>query len=221
MMPFGTPFDSYFEEIYEPAIEESGLKARRADNLFTPTPIIRDIWEYINSSKILLADITGLNPNVMYELGLAHAIAKPVIIISDSIEKVPFDLRHLRILIYDVQQPNWSDKLKGMVINSISQTIASPNDSILSAFLEIKPVIKKTDEISVELIAIKQLLLDQTPDAIKDQQKITPELYAEASKEARHLYYDVGWEIHQIKDHIAEKFGISRYTAESLFHSVI
>jgi hypothetical protein len=64
----------YNEELYKPAIESLDFRPKRADDLFRPSPIIKDIWEYINKSKILLADITGLNANVIYELGLAHAI---------------------------------------------------------------------------------------------------------------------------------------------------
>ncbi|WP_339880643.1 hypothetical protein [uncultured Algoriphagus sp.] len=223
MMPFGDPFDEYYTEIYKSVIEECGFKPKRADSLFRPTPIIRDIWEYINYSKILIADITDLNPNVMYELGLAHAITKPVIIISDSIENVPFDLRYLRILIYDSKKPNWAKDLKAKIKNSISEIIESPTDSILSAFLDIKPQIKKTDEISAELIEIKQLIRSQLSESNneKPRKKFTAEMYAEASKEAKDLYYEAGWEINDIKEHLAEKFGMSRYTADNLFHSSI
>jgi hypothetical protein len=223
MMPFGEPFDEYYTEIYESAIEESGFKPKRADSLFRPSPIIRDIWEYINHSKILIADITGLNPNVMYELGLAHAITKPVIIISDSIENIPFDLRYLRILIYDSKKPNWADELKTKIKNSIAEILESPTDSILSAFMDIKPKIKKTDEISAELIEIKQLIRSQISDSntVTPKKKITSVMYAEASREARHLYYEDGWEINAIKEHLAEKFGMSRHTADNLFHGSI
>lgn len=223
MMPFGEPFDEYYTEIYKSAIEESGLKPKRADSLFRPSPIIRDIWEYINYSKILIADITGLNPNVMYELGLAHAITKPVIIISDSIENVPFDLRYLRILIYDSKKPNWADELKTKIKKSMAEIIESPTDSILSAFMDIKPIIKKTDEISAELIEIKQLIRSQISDSNNSEQKkkLTSEMYAAASREARHLYYEDGWEISAIKEHLAEKFGMSRHMADSLFYSSI
>lgn len=220
-MPFGVPFDEYYNDIYRVAIEESGLKPKRADSLFRPSPIIRDIWEYINHSKILIADITGLNSNVMYELGLAHAITKPVIIISDSIDNVPFDLRYLRILIYENRKPKWAEDLTIKIKKSIEEIIESPTESILSAFMDIKPIINKTDEISAELIEIKQLIRSQFSDSVKVESKLTSEMYSAASKEARHLYYEGGWEINDIKEHLVEKFGISRHTADSLFHSSI
>lgn len=222
MMPFGEHFEEYYSEIYKTAIEESGFKPKRADNLDRPTPIIRDIWEYINHSKILIADITGLNPNVMYELGLAHAITKPVIIISNSIEIVPFDLRHLRILIYDSKKPNWGYDLRTRIKNSISEIIESPTDSILSAFLDIKSSIKMTDEISAELIEIKQLIRSQFSESkALPKKRLSSEMFAEAGKEAKHLYYESGWEISAIKEHLIEKFEISSFTADNIFHRSI
>jgi len=223
MMPFGAPFDDYYKEIYQSAISEVGLKSVRADNLFRPSPIIRDIWEYINYSKILIADVTGLNPNVMYELGLAHAITKPVIIISDSIQNVPFDLRHLRILIYDTKKPTWAETLKNNIIKSIEEILQSPSDSILSAFMDIKPNIRESDNISAELIEIKQLIRSSRikKDSQVTKKTFSAENHADARKEARHLYYDVGWEIHKIKEHLVTQFGISGHTADSIFHNSI
>ena len=59
-----------------------------------------DIWSAINAARIIVADCTGRNPNVMYEIGLAHAIGKYTILLAQSIRDVPFDLRHLRYIIY-------------------------------------------------------------------------------------------------------------------------
>jgi hypothetical protein len=60
-----------------------------------------DVWSAINAAKVIVADCTGRNPNVMYEIGLAHAIGRHTILISQSIDDVPFDLRHLRVIVYD------------------------------------------------------------------------------------------------------------------------
>ena len=223
MMPFGDHHDLRYESIYKPAIESLNFDSKRADNLFRPSPIIKDIWEYINKSKILIADITGSNANVMYELGLAHAIAKPVIIISDTIDSVPFDLRYLRLLLYDMQNPNWSEDLKVRISNSIEEIIASPTDSILAAFLTIRPNIAETDQISAELIEIKQLILSQiqnsnSGNSAPTKRAITTETFIEASKESNKLYYEDGWDITDIKEHLMDKYGFSRQTADDVFH---
>ena len=223
MMPFGDPFDSYYDKIYKPAIESLNFTVKRADSLFRPSPIIKDIWEYINNSKILVADITQLNANVMYELGLSHAIAKPVIIISDTIENVPFDLRFLRILIYDTKKPDWSEDLRNKIINSITEILESPTDSILPVFMNIKPQIVETDQISAELIEIKQLIMSQinnTPEP-KTKRKITASLLIEASKDVNRLYFDEGWDMNDIKNFLIDNYGFSSYTADDVLHRAI
>src|SRR5579872_5376744 len=79
----------------------------RADELFSSGSVVEQIWEQIEKAKVLLADLTGKNANVFYELGLAHARGKPVIFTSGVLEDVPFDLRHLRVIIYEVHDPSW------------------------------------------------------------------------------------------------------------------
>ena len=93
IMPYGDWFDVYYNKIYAPAIEEAGLISKRADDLYRPSSIVHDIWQYTKECQLVLADLTGKNPNVLYELGLAHAIAKPVILIVESMEDIPYDLR--------------------------------------------------------------------------------------------------------------------------------
>lgn len=105
--PFGEPFDSYFSHIVKPALEECGLYAKRGDSLYRPSTIVDDIWQGIKDAKLLIAELTDRNPNVFYELGLAHAISKPVILIAKSLDDVPFDLRSIRVLIYDKDHPDW------------------------------------------------------------------------------------------------------------------
>ena len=103
VMPFAGPIGSYFQHVYEPAIKKAGLKAVRADaDIFGTGKIIDQIWSGINASKVLVAELTTKNPNVFYELGLAHALDKPVVLVSSNEEDVPFDLRHIRVIYYDV-----------------------------------------------------------------------------------------------------------------------
>lgn len=137
IMPFGGVFDIYYETIYKIAIENSGLTAKRADDLFRPSNIMQDIWNYTNSAKLLIADLSNKNPNVFYELGLAHALSKPAILVTQSMDDVPFDLRGLRIIEYDKNLPNWGTVLTSNIEIAIQETIASPEESIPTAFLDI------------------------------------------------------------------------------------
>ena len=65
-----------------------------------------------------MAELTGKNPNVFYELGLAHALNKPVILVAQTLDDLPFDLRHLRTIIYSTQSVDWSKQLYEKVVSS-------------------------------------------------------------------------------------------------------
>jgi hypothetical protein len=138
IMPFGGWLDDYYGAIYSPAIKTAGLEAHRADDLFRPSTIVNDIWSYTKKAKVLLADLSGKNPNVFYELGLAHALAKPVILIAESMEEIPFDLRALRIIIYDKNAPDWGRLLREKIEASIKEVLLSPAEAVLPAFLNVK-----------------------------------------------------------------------------------
>ena len=136
IMPYGNWFDVYYNKIYAPAIEEAGLISKRADDLYRPSSIVHDIWQYTKECQLVLADLTGKNPNVLYELGLAHAIAKPVILIVESMEDIPYDLRALRIIEYDKNAHNWGELLKEKIINAILEVILAPTKAVPHAFLD-------------------------------------------------------------------------------------
>lgn len=134
MMPFGHWNDIYYKEIYVPAIKEAGFEPVRGDEIFSSGSVVEQIWDHIEKSKVLLADLTGKNANVFYELGLAHAASKPVIFTSGVLEDVPFDLRHLRVIIYDQREPNWSIKLKASITTYIKSAKTDPTKSIPQPF---------------------------------------------------------------------------------------
>lgn len=143
LMPFGDWFDKYYLEIYVPAIKEAGYEPMRADSLFSTGSVMEQIWEQINKAKVLLADLTGKNPNVFYELGLSHAKSKPVIFISGNLDDVPFDLRHLRVIIYEQKNPTWGIDLKKSITDYLKNAKKEPEKTIPQPF---RQEIKKADE---------------------------------------------------------------------------
>lgn len=137
IMPFGGWFDKYYFEIYVPAIEAAGLEAKRADDLYRPGNIVNDIWNYTKDATVILADLTNKNPNVFYELGLAHAITKPAVLITASMDDVPFDLRSLRVIEYDKNSPKWGEILQDKITKALLETMKNPEDAIPPTFLEV------------------------------------------------------------------------------------
>jgi hypothetical protein len=100
------PFASEFKDVYEDAIAKAAnslsLTAIRADDVFSGSRIMQDVWHGICQAGIVVADCTTRNPNVFYEIGLAHAFGKPVALISQTADDIPVDLRHYKYLLYEL-----------------------------------------------------------------------------------------------------------------------
>jgi CheY-like chemotaxis protein len=84
--------------IFKPALEPLGYKIIRADEIPEPGSITIQVIEQILNSDLVVADLTGNNPNVFYELGIRHFARKPVIHVIDVAQKIPFDLADLRTI---------------------------------------------------------------------------------------------------------------------------
>lgn len=100
LMPFGGRFDQLYDSIIKPTVEAQRLSCLRADEIYTDKSIIGDIWDSIQRAEIIIADITGRNPNVLYEIGLAHSLWRKTILMTQDLSDVPFDLHQLRIIEY-------------------------------------------------------------------------------------------------------------------------
>lgn len=100
LMPFSSDLSPVHMEIRKVVEEYAGLRCLRADELAHATKITDDIWTNIQQARFAIADLTGSNPNVFYEVGLCHAIRKPVILLIEEGSKIPFDLSGIRYLKY-------------------------------------------------------------------------------------------------------------------------
>ncbi len=101
------PFDPRFDAIYETVrttlqSPDLNLICRRADDVRAPN-ILETILKNIAQAEYILADLTGSNPNVFYEFGIAHCVqqARNVVMLAQDMAFVPFDLRHLRCILYE------------------------------------------------------------------------------------------------------------------------
>lgn len=101
LMPFRDDLREVYAEIYRPACEANGLKCWRVDEITRPGSITRDIVDGIFDADVIIADLTDRNPNVFYELGIAHAIGNKTIMTSRTGEVLPFDLQAYRVIFFD------------------------------------------------------------------------------------------------------------------------
>lgn len=102
IMKFEKDFEVLYTDVISPQCEKKGLKAIKADEIYASSSIIQDIIREISEAAIIIADITMDNPNVFYELGYAHALNKPTILLADSEKRaqLPFDVSGYRTIFY-------------------------------------------------------------------------------------------------------------------------
>ena len=125
LSPFQEPFDTIYQDHIKPTVESvSGLQCLRANDIYDNRPIMEDIWRCANEARLLVAELTGRNANVFYETGVAHTIGKEVILIAQSMDDVPFDLRHLRCVVYEYTPRGTAtleENLKNTVLNVLAR----------------------------------------------------------------------------------------------------
>jgi len=140
MMPFTSQYQEYYKQIFAPAIKRAELVPVKADEIYTPTQISEDIFRLIQGAELILADVTGKNPNVNYELGIAHALGKKAVIITQSSDDIPFDYRHLRYITYDTKLAGWERRLKYQIDRGIRAAIATNAPTTMIAGDDLKSV---------------------------------------------------------------------------------
>ncbi|WP_313538533.1 hypothetical protein [Sphingomonas sp.] len=99
MMPFAANFSDVYAAIKQ-AAEEMGFICHRVDDIWENHSIIQDVVELIDRSRIVICDCSTRNANVFYETGIAHTLGREVILLTQSADDIPFDLRHLRYISY-------------------------------------------------------------------------------------------------------------------------
>jgi hypothetical protein len=102
VMQFTESFNTLYEEVIQPVCSEFGYQAVRGDETFTSGSVLDEIIQSIQDASVVIAEITPNNPNVFYEVGYAHALNKPTILLCDKTrDKLPFDVSGFRTLFYE------------------------------------------------------------------------------------------------------------------------
>ena len=165
------PFHSNFDDIYEVGIKAACLSAdtdcARVDEQIFVENILERVYNQIAGADIIVSEMTGRNPNVLYETGYAHALRKCVIPLTQNVDDIPFDLKHYPHIIYN---PKDIDKLKTELARSIRWFIDNP----------ITDVVRRVKVLSYELEKWKEL------------HNLLNSLYMEfvyCDNEAKNLYY--------------------------------
>ena len=99
MMPFNAGFTPVYESM-KAGVEAAGMRCLRADDIWERDHILDDILSLIWRARVVIADLSGKNPNVFYEAGIAHTLGRDTILVAQSMDDIPFDLQGIRALKY-------------------------------------------------------------------------------------------------------------------------
>lgn len=119
LMPFAEAFDDIYQLGIKAAVTEAGAYAERLDEQIFTEGMLDRIFNQISKADVVVADMTGRNPNVFYEVGYAHALGKTVLLVTESSDDIPFDLKHQQHLVYDGKISKLKDMLKQKIVWAI------------------------------------------------------------------------------------------------------
>ena len=129
LTPHGiAPWNELYVDHIKPAVERAELRCFRADEIARPGSITADVVEAVASSFLVVAEMTGQNPNVFYELGVRHALSRRTILLSQSAADIPFDLRDSRAIIYSFT-PRGAKQLEQAIERAIGEVLQNPDHS--------------------------------------------------------------------------------------------
>ena len=100
IMPFGAAFDDIYSDFIQSQLASAGFAVTRADEITSSEIIMSTIIRQMEDACLVVADLTDSNPNVYYELALAHAMHKPVILLTQDIDELPFDIKAVQAIEY-------------------------------------------------------------------------------------------------------------------------
>lgn len=109
IMPFNNNMDPVYQDHILKVCNKIGYECKRADDIYAPNIIINDIYSMISNSDVIICDCTNKNANVFYELGIAHALGKGAICITQKDGDIPFDIKQLRYIKYEYTPRGMND----------------------------------------------------------------------------------------------------------------
>jgi hypothetical protein len=153
--------DQVFKHIVAPVASQHGYKAMRADQMSKPGSITTQIVEQILNAELVVADLTGHNANVLYELAIRHVVRKPVVQMIHSGEGLPFDIAAQRTIQLDHKDLDSVEAAKIELSKQITSVEKDPTqvDSPVSVAVDLsvlKSSTKPTDTTLVEIVSLLQ-----------------------------------------------------------------
>jgi len=130
--------DGVMKFIVQKAAEEFGLQTVRADQISTPGQINLQVIEHVIGAKAAVADLTGLNPNVFYEMAVRHTAKLPLVIIAEKDTELPFDIAQMRTIFFDHKDLGDADRCRTAIVEHLHEALDNGVvDSPISAAVDL------------------------------------------------------------------------------------
>lgn len=181
--------DKVLKYIIKPAVERCGYKATRADQIDNPGIITTQIIQRVIDDDLVVADLTGWNPNVFYELAIRHVAKKPIVQIIEKNQSLPFDVFNVRTVKMDLHVDS-AEQAKDEIIEQIRRMESNPEDleTPVSIAVDLKQLkrskglekylplyfdlMKKSIESHLDTVNSTQKLMRSTMEMNEDTRKI-------------------------------------------------
>ena len=168
----GTPeraaADKVLRHIIKKALEPT-YEVIRADEEANPGAITPQFVAAITSADLIVADISGQNPNVFYELAIAHGFRKPTVHIQRKSDKIPFDIKDMRIITYDITDPDEIEAAKTSITRSADYARKNPDklETPLTASEKFSSVTGSTDPVAESNVRVMEAIEELTSEVKK------------------------------------------------------
>ncbi len=214
--------DQMLTHIIKPAVKECGYEAVRADEISEPGIITSQVIQHIIDDELVIADLTGKNPNVFYELAVRHTVKKPVVQLIESSESIPFDIAPTRTIHVDHRDLDSVASCKDELIRQIRsvEKDASKVDSPISVAIDLKllrqsdnPLEKSNAEIISMLLDLRSLITDvATPRRARVDPRMIQEIFMSLDRMASIL------DLAEDEEPSRERFEQARHYLERSMH---
>jgi hypothetical protein len=187
--------DKLFKYIIKPVCEDCHFEAIRVDQLNDANSITQTIIEHLENADLVIADITGHNPNVFYEMGFRTRTKKPIIHLKPKDEKLPFDIHAIRTFEYDLTDLDSVEEVKERLIKTIKlYTFPNPEEMVDSREdsesnqSSVLPILYQIlDSITQLQGEVKSINTETIGTVIKTMQSVQPQMSPDTALQAQLL----------------------------------
>lgn len=178
--------DKVLEHIIKPTVEECGYESTRADEISEPGIITSQIIQHLIDDDLVIADLTGRNPNVYYELAVRHVVKKPIVQIIQAGESIPFDVAGTRTVYVDHRDLNSVANCKRELVKQIRSVEKDPSrvDTPISVAIDLEFLRKSENPLeksSAEIISMLQDIRSMVSDigSVSRRPRLHPGMFEE------------------------------------------